>query len=250
MTKVFFILEQQKSFVARTLIGELEKLDIDIVEESMDVSKIENRDDLPAIWFFYFDDSQNKDVQEVLEYALECVEKEDIRLFIGGAKAEIDYLLKDFSSGLITDIFERPFNAVDVSERLKDEEGNIKRSFYAKKILIVDDDPVLLHSMKSTLERDYRVYTANSGLNALKLLSKIHVDLILLDYEMPTVKGPEVADMIKGNPDYSDIPIMFLTAKNDVKSVMTAKNLGSVDYILKSTPMKQILDKLASFFGQ
>ena len=250
MTRVLFILEQERSFVARTLVSELEKRDIEVVVEKADVSRLRSVEALPKLWFMYFDDPENPKVIEVLEHAEKCVRKYDTRFFIGGAKSEIDFLLKNHSGDMIADIFERPFNADDVSERLKDEEGNLVRSFYAKKILVVDDDSVQLHSMKNLLEKNYRVYTANSGLNALKLLAKIHVDLILLDYEMPTVKGPEVAEMIKSNPDLEGIPIMFLTAKNDVQSVVKAKDTGTVDYILKSTAVDVILDKLKIFFAE
>ena len=242
--RVLFILEQQRSFVARTLIGELEKRGIEIVETKNDSRAIAHMDDVPKIWFLNICGPED-DLSAVLSLAKITVGTEDIRFFVGGAKSEINYFMRDFPGEMVVKTFTRPFSADDIAESFKDEAGNIERSFYAKKILVVDDDPVLLHNMKDLLSESYRVFTANSGLNAIKLLSKVKVDLILLDYEMPSVKGPEVADMIKSNSDTADIPIMFLTSKNDVRSVVSASQTGSVDYILKSTAQSEILQKIS-----
>ena len=83
----------------------------------------------------------------------------------------------------------------------------------------------MLRSFKAMLDSKYRVYIANSGINAFTFLGKTPVELILLDYEMPVASGPQVLEMIRSEPSMADIPVMFLTAKSDRESVMKVVNL-------------------------
>ena len=69
------------------------------------------------------------------------------------------------------------------------------------------------------LKQKYEVRMATSGMQALTLIGKKKPDMIFLDYEMPVVNGKQVLEMIKTESDFSDIPVIFLTSKNDAKTI-------------------------------
>ncbi|SEL74690.1 MULTISPECIES: response regulator [unclassified Butyrivibrio] len=110
-----------------------------------------------------------------------------------------------------------------------------------KKILIVDDDPSYAGMVKSWIKDKYKTDVVTAGMQAITFLLKKPVDLILLDYEMPVVDGPQVLQMLRQEPATKDIPVVFLTgvsSREGVKRVMELKPSG---YILKSTTSENLL---------
>ena len=82
------------------------------------------------------------------------------------------------------------------------------------RILVIDDDPVLVESTKTVLEsKDYQVITAFDGDEGLQKARDEKPDLILLDIIMPTQDGFHVCEQIKGNPGLADIPVIMLTKR-------------------------------------
>ena len=112
---------------------------------------------------------------------------------------------------------------------------------YKPCIFLVDDNPVNLNTGKAALsmQQKYRTITIPSGEKLLISLKKMKPDLILLDVDMPGMSGYQTIKALKLNPDYADIPVIFLTAKNDVEDEFQGLSLGAVDYITK--PFSQIL---------
>lgn len=102
-----------------------------------------------------------------------------------------------------------------------------------KTIFLVDDDITNLTIGKNALSGDYNVFTLNSGTRLLKMLDKTMPDMILLDVEMPEMNGYDTIKMIKRKSETADIPIIFLTAKNDSESELEGLSLGAIDYIFK-----------------
>ncbi len=100
-------------------------------------------------------------------------------------------------------------------------------------ILVVDDQPNNLKVISSVLGDSYSLSFANNGPNALKILEKLEPDLILLDVMMPDMDGFEVCSRIKSDFRTKDIPVIFLTAKNDIEDIVRAFKAGAVDYITK-----------------
>ncbi len=104
------------------------------------------------------------------------------------------------------------------------------------KLLLIDDQPANLLVLEAVLgEVDYILIKARSGSEALSLL-KVHPDvaLILLDVQMPDMDGFEVARRIKANPEFRDIPIIFITAVHrDDPFVTKGYKAGAVDYFSK-----------------
>ena len=115
-----------------------------------------------------------------------------------------------------------------------------------KKILIVDDNPDVIFSVKSGLEelaKDYTVISAENGKKCLEILKTEIPDLILLDIMMPEMSGWKTFDKIKENLNWNKIPIVFLTARTD----NVAKNAGGFlgeAYIEKPFEITFLKDKI------
>lgn len=102
-----------------------------------------------------------------------------------------------------------------------------------KTILIVEDNPLNINLLIAYLKNDYELLTAGSGEEALVSLENNKPDLILLDFMLPGINGFETCIKIKENEDTFDIPIIFLTADNDKKTLKTSFEVGGVDFITK-----------------
>jgi putative two-component system response regulator len=101
-------------------------------------------------------------------------------------------------------------------------------------VLIVDDAPDNLMLMNELLQDRYEIKLANSGRTALRIAGQAPLpDLILLDVMMPEMDGYTVCRQLKTNPDTAEIPIIFLTAKNQAEDEQRGFQEGAVDYISK-----------------
>ena len=102
------------------------------------------------------------------------------------------------------------------------------------KILIVDDIPQNIQIAANILKKgNFNISFAVDGVMALSKIEKVKFDLILLDVMMPELDGFEVCRLLKANPETSDIPVVFLTAKAEVESMVTGFEIGGADYITK-----------------
>ena len=119
-----------------------------------------------------------------------------------------------------------------------------------KRILVVDDDAMVLRQIQSLLQPDYEVFLVNSGSGALEFLDKHHVDLVLLDFEMPGMNGPSTLRLLRNNPETSKLPVIFLTAKGDQASVMAALQQKPNGYILKIRSPNEITGAISDFFSK
>ncbi|NQU35016.1 MAG: response regulator, partial [Bacteroidetes bacterium] len=114
-----------------------------------------------------------------------------------------------------------------------------------KKILIVDDNPRNVQLLAKLLsDNNYRIETSLSGEEALCWIDEAEFDLVLLDIMMPGMDGFEVCDKIKANPKYSELPVIFLTAKTDVESLTTAFSKGGYDYLTKPFNSEELLARV------
>jgi signal transduction histidine kinase/DNA-binding response OmpR family regulator len=116
-------------------------------------------------------------------------------------------------------------------------------------ILIVDDKPENILSLKRTLELyQFEVDSATSGEEALKKILKTNYTLIILDVQMPSMDGFEVAEAISGYSKAKDVPIIFLSAVNkDKKFITKGYDSGGIDYITKPVDPDILLMKVKTF---
>ncbi len=123
-----------------------------------------------------------------------------------------------------------------------------KNDIEKKRILVVDDEPILLRSIKGWLGSDFEVSLVNCGESALEFLDLHPVDLVLLDYKMPTMDGPDVLKLIRNDDNKKNTPVMFLTAKNDRESILSVMAMKPEGYILKSRSPIEIRQAVVDFF--
>lgn len=116
-----------------------------------------------------------------------------------------------------------------------------------KTIIVVDDDPGVRYTVKNgieALDEDYQIITVESGMQCLELLEKNQIpDLILLDVMMPGLTGWKTFDKIKENKSWTNIPIIFLTARTD----RIAKDAGGFlaeDYVEKPAKIPELKKRI------
>ncbi|WP_371367507.1 Protein-glutamate methylesterase/protein-glutamine glutaminase [Sporomusa rhizae] len=102
-------------------------------------------------------------------------------------------------------------------------------------ILIVDDIQFNRQFLKNVLQDEYNVICADSGKMAIEIVMSQPIDLVLLDIIMPTMDGYEICRWIKTNPGTKDIPVIFVSIKDDPEDQTTGFSLGAIDYITKNT---------------
>ena len=281
MSKVLFITEKV-SFISEGIINHLKAQDFEVLTVKPDVTAISNflkedngndedaidpevaallsqeggnesteaegeKKDIPRIFILYLQGEDNLMI-DVLGYIRDLVEDRGIRFFVIGTQEELDTIIGK-KADYVAEKYTRPVDLTELIKRIQKEGEAVDKLKEFKSILIVDDDATALRSMKSLLSTRYKILVANSGMNAITILAKNKVDLILLDFEMPIVNGPKVLEMIRSDPNTANIPVMFLTAKGDKRSIMEVLRFKPEKYLLKTMLPKDILDSIDEFFN-
>lgn len=120
-----------------------------------------------------------------------------------------------------------------------------KREDSRQKVLVVDDSITIRQGIKQLLCVNYDVSVASSGTSAIRAITLNRPDLILLDYEMPVCDGKHVFEMLRSEEEFADIPIIFLTSKDEgeiVTKILSLKPEGYLLKYLKSTEIKRRID--------
>ncbi|NOR51303.1 MAG: response regulator [Gammaproteobacteria bacterium] len=114
-----------------------------------------------------------------------------------------------------------------------------------KIVLIVDDTAANITLLNNLLRTKYKIRAAPSGERALELAHKEpRPDLILLDVMMPEMDGFEVCRQLKTDPETAQIPVIFVTGKDDAKDEQEGMSLGAVGYLQKPINLKLVLELL------
>lgn len=112
-------------------------------------------------------------------------------------------------------------------------------------ILIVDDTPENLQVLSATLcDRGYKVRGVINGKMAIRAARSGSPDLILLDIKMPEMDGYEVCKQLKADPKTSEIPVVFISALDEVLDKLTAFQVGGVDYVTKPFHVAEVLARI------
>jgi len=112
-----------------------------------------------------------------------------------------------------------------------------------KNILIIDDTKSNIDLLLAFLE-NYNIFVATDGKSGLDILNENNIDLVLLDIMMPEMDGYEVCKRIRNTPSISEIPIIFLTAKNQEEDIEKAYEVGGNDYVTKPFKHKELLARI------
>ena len=119
-----------------------------------------------------------------------------------------------------------------------------------KHILVIDDDPETLKTLRYYLQDRYKVSVVSSGKVAVEFLLKFVPDLILLDYLMTMYNGAAVLKIIKSREATKNIPVFFLTGQTDKATVMECLSLNPAGYIVKPVAKDALLAKLDAVFRE
>ncbi|MBQ6887723.1 MAG: response regulator [Lachnospiraceae bacterium] len=131
----------------------------------------------------------------------------------------------------------------------EEEVVTVQTEYRKKRIMIVDDSPILLRSIKSILDNKYEVMVATSGEKALPLIKKKQPDLILLDYEMPEWDGKKTLEEIRKDEEIMDVPVMFLTGVAEKEYIAAVLGLNPAGYLLKPVEQSKLLKTIEEVLG-
>ena len=113
------------------------------------------------------------------------------------------------------------------------------------KVLLVDDDPVILKLLQVNFEMEgYAVVTAGDGVEGLEKARAEHPDVILLDIMMPRKDGLEVTRELKGDDATKGMPIILLSAKAQASDIEVGKEAGADDYVTKPFDPLELLERV------
>ena len=243
MQNILVVMEKS-SFLPMSMIEQLKELEYNTVSAGLDIQELSKlKDTYEVVLLFMESDGEEKSKE--LVYLRDKALEENSPIFYVGEDTPVmrDILPKH----ILQEIFERPIDvkasAKKIDEFIKENGKHVK-----KKILVVDDSGIMLRNIKRWLEDKYQVILAKSGAMAIKYLATNRPDLVLLDYEMPVIDGSQVLQMIRTETEFCDIPVIFLTGKNDRESIMKVLELKPEGYLLKSMEPQKIIAEIDNFF--
>ena len=222
--------------------------------------------------FVYCLGRDTKTDMDSIRFAKKCLEEQDCIIVTIGDKQTFDEM-EEFL-GLAVDLaLVKPISIMKIQKRIenllderrieqeiklreeqrkKEEEQKVKQEEERnskKHILIVDDDPVMLRTIKHYLEDQYVVATAPSGKFAMKFLAIKDTDLVLLDYEMPEMSGPEVFHEIKALEKTASVPVVFLTGISDTTKIKSVLAMQPQGYLLKPVDYERLHQTIAGILN-
>ncbi len=247
MDKRVLLIGNIKSFMVNAIGKGLEKEGYTVESALPEADAIKEMQNRPEIYVLYLGDLTMEN-SDFFKYLNEAIDAERFLLYLIGNKEELMVAQAFIGKEKIQETYLRPLDVKMLAEQLdtvvdySSVDENLK-----KKILIIDDDGAMLRMMKTWLSVKYRVYMASSGKIALSFLAQNEVDLILLDYEMPVMSGPDVLKELRSHSNTKHLPVIFLTAKDDKESVMKVVSLKPEKYLLKSMPKEKLTGAIDDF---
>jgi two-component system chemotaxis response regulator CheY len=116
-------------------------------------------------------------------------------------------------------------------------------------VLIVDDSAAMRSLLVATLETlgQLAIVQAPNGFEALRMLPREQIDLVLTDINMPDINGLELLSFIRNNPMYSDIPVVVISTEGSRKDIEKGLALGANEYLVKPFHPDQLLEIVKKF---
>ena len=126
----------------------------------------------------------------------------------------------------------------------KEGRFTVKEVSEKKTVLIVDDNPVTLRSIREMIKEEFDVIAATSGIQAMTAIGKKRPDLILLDYEMPVCDGRQTLEMIRADHELNEIPVVFLTGIRDRAHIEAVLKFQPQGYLIKPSSKSEIIQTI------
>ena len=209
-----------------------------------------------GLMIFYLSPDCTEDmamIREMTNMNRILTDKQQKMILIGESKYKSDLLrqIHEFKSYPWLD---RPLDMNLFEETVSDQINKAEQLANPGRILIIDDDPAYAKIVREWIRDKYKVYIVTAGMQAISFLLKQpaneKIDLILLDYEMPVVDGPQVLQMLRQEPATDSVPVIFLTGNGTKKAVTRVMELKPDGYLLKSTQKEDLLKFLKDRLGK
>lgn len=246
---VLFI-EGISSISNKGLAQKLQSADFTVIRCDADPGKIIKHRASADIVIYYPGDDDKSRITVIMNHLGEMCRDDNKILCLVGESSDLEFAMSLEGSDRVSKIYRRPVN-IDAFVDDIDSFALIEKEYHKKKsIFVVDDDPDFLKIMDHWLFPVYNVYLFSTGEDAIDGLSSYMPDLLLLDYEMPGMNGYELMNRIKSVPETNQIPIIFLTGKNDKEHVFKILENKPDGYLLKSSQKESLLDAISRFFAE
>lgn len=115
------------------------------------------------------------------------------------------------------------------------------------KVLAVDDSPVMQELIRRALVTHYQVLVADNAVDALGTLSREDITVLLLDVSMPDIDGLELCRTIRNLPQFQDLPIVMLTARDRAFDKIQGRLAGATEYLTKPFNAEQLCDVVGKY---
>ena len=234
-------------FINQAIVDNLTAAGFDVIRVEEELIEImEHREDANIILYYPGDEADR--IDPIMRHLTEVCRDDHKSMCLVGEHYRVDEAKKTPHSDRINACFVRP---IDINRLVNEIRvlAKVRQEFdRTKSILVVDDDADYLNIISLWLRPTYKVDTVRTGVEALFYLNVKKPDLVLLDYDMPELNGYQVMDAIRNRPQTINLPIIFLTGKNDRDTVMRILEKRPTGYLLKAMRREELLDTLTRYF--
>lgn len=247
---LLIISENENGFLVNTIREAVEQTDISAYTSSMGDPGLSMLTNTVTMYMLSIGTGAEIDVtmRSVISLLMEKCYAGNRKIILYGDQVQIHEVKRIIPEGLIAETILRPIEPSEVASRVVTAFKKLEVYKNKKNVLVVDDSGMMLRTIMGWLEGKYKVMLANSAATAAKAIEKEIPDLILLDYEMPMCSGAQFMSMLKSQESTKNIPIIFLTSRDDKATVKEVLSLRPEGYILKSTPQEVVIKYIDDFF--
>lgn len=250
MSETWLFINEKKSFITNAMVDILKKENyLSITSDFESENIIEKAQDANII-FVTVEGNTLLEFKDGIDTLRDIAGAGGKTFFAFGDQENVDGLTAFVGEEHFWESFYRPISAKDMCTIML-ESLSLGETVGRKRVLAVDDSGTYLHTLKSWLGPIYKTAVVNSAMAALAYMAKSgKPDLLLLDYEMPICSGTQMFEMLKADPQYADIPVVFLTGKSDKDTIIQVLALKPHGYLLKSLPKDKILESIENYFKE
>ncbi|MDH5656431.1 MAG: response regulator, partial [Spirochaetia bacterium] len=175
---------------------------------------------------------------------LQKLKKDTIPVIFMSVRSDIEARLAAAKAGAVR-YFTKPIDFEKLILTLDGFTAHTPKEPY--RILLIDDDENLLSFYKMVLEKaKMKVRAVQNPMETLKHLSEFDPDIVVADVYMPECTGPEIAQIIRQDDQYAQMPIMFLSTETDLSRQLAAVNLGGDDFLMKPVEADHLISALTA----
>ena len=248
--KCILFIEGISSISNKGLAQNLEAAGFTVIRCEADPGKIIKHRAAADIVIYYPGDDDKSRITVIMNHLGEMCRDDNKILCLVGESSDLEFAMSLEGADRVSKTYKRPVN-VDTFVDDVSSFSFIEEQYHARKSLfVVDDDSDFLKIMDNWLSPAYNVYLFSTGEDAIDGFLSFMPDMVLLDYEMPGMNGYELMTRIKSNPETCQIPIIFLTGKNDKEHVFKILENKPDGYLLKSSQKESLTDAIGRFFAE